>query len=267
MDSVRSKDGTRIAYERQGGGPPVILATGALDDGAENAPLAAELAASFTTYNYNRRGRGASGDTPPYSLQREIEDLAALIAEAGETANLYGVSSGGALVLEAAAAGLPVGKVAVYEVPYLVDPAMRQQAEAYAEQLRSVLAEHRHADALELFMRLAGSPDEQIEAAKRSEYWPGLLELAPTLAYDAACSRNYKPALEVLARIRQPTLVATGGTVDYFESAADVLAATVPNAERLVLEGQGHVADPKAVVPVLERFFTQPEVRSAPSGL
>jgi alpha-beta hydrolase superfamily lysophospholipase len=138
METVISADGTRIAYERQRRGPAVILATGALDDGTENAPLAAELAAHFTTYNYNRRGRGDSGDsgdTMPYALQHEIEDLGALIGAAGGSAHLYGVSSGGGLVLEAAAAGLPVRKVAVYEVPYLVGEQMRQAAQAYVDDL------------------------------------------------------------------------------------------------------------------------------------
>jgi pimeloyl-ACP methyl ester carboxylesterase len=102
MNRVTSKDGTSIAYERQGSGPAVILVTGGLDDGSENAPLAAELAEHFSVYNYNRRGRGDSGDTPPYAVEREIEDIEALVAEAGGSAHLYGVSTGGALALEAA---------------------------------------------------------------------------------------------------------------------------------------------------------------------
>lgn len=252
---VTSKDGTPIAYHRQGSGPAVILATGALDDGAENASLATELAAHFTTYNYNRRGRGDSGDTLPYALEREIEDLDALIRAAGGSAHLYGVSSGGGLVLEAAAAGLPVDKVAVYEVPYMVTDDTRKAAQDYVNDLTAALSEGRRGDALELFMRLAGSPDEQIEGAKNSQYWPGLLTLAHTLAYDAACSRNYQPPAEFLAGIRRPTLVATGGTVDYFEDAADFIVANLPPAERLVLEGQGHVVDAKTFAPVLERFF------------
>src|ERR687892_2660347 len=118
MNHVISKDGTSIAYDRQGSGPPVILVGGGLDDGSENAPLVPELARWFTVYNYARRGRGDSGDTMPYALEREIEDLDALVAEAGGSAHLYGVSSGGALALEAAAAGTGADRVAVYEVPY-----------------------------------------------------------------------------------------------------------------------------------------------------
>jgi pimeloyl-ACP methyl ester carboxylesterase len=120
MNHVLSKDGTSIAYERSGTGPAVILVAGGLDDGSENGPLAQELAEHHTVYNYARRGRGDSGDTLPYSLEREIEDIEALIAEAGGSAHLYGVSSGGALALEAGAAGIAVDKLAVYEVPYNV---------------------------------------------------------------------------------------------------------------------------------------------------
>jgi pimeloyl-ACP methyl ester carboxylesterase len=255
MSHVISNDGTTIAYDRQGDGPAVILATGALDDGTENAPLATELAAHFTVYNYNRRGRGDSGDTQPYALEREIEDLDALIAEAGGSAHLYGVSSGGGLVLEAAAAGLAVERLAVYEVPYMVSDVMRQAADEYVGHLHAALAEGRRSDAGELFMRLAGSPDEQIEEAKSSPYWPGVMALAPTLAYDAACCRSYHPPTDLLATVTQPTLVATGGSVDVFEQAADLIAATVPNAERRVISGMGHVVDATTFAPVLKDFL------------
>jgi pimeloyl-ACP methyl ester carboxylesterase len=160
MHRVTSKDGTSIAYKRMGAGPAVILVTGALDDGSENAPLATELASHFTMYNYNRRGRGESGDTQPYALEREIEDIAALIDEAGGSAHLYGVSSGGALIMEAAAAGLAIDRLAVYEVPYMIGVEAVQQWRDYVGQLEAALAAGRRGDAGELFMRLAGSPDE-----------------------------------------------------------------------------------------------------------
>ena len=117
---VTSADGTRIAYDRKGTGPAVILVGGTLDDGAENAPLARLLANHFTVYNYSRRGRGASGNTPPYAVAREVEDLDALIATAGGSAHVYGASSGGALALEAAAAGSAIDKIAVWDVPYVI---------------------------------------------------------------------------------------------------------------------------------------------------
>jgi pimeloyl-ACP methyl ester carboxylesterase len=257
MHRVTSRDGTSIAYERTGTGPAVILVTGALDDGSENAPLAAELAGHFTAYNYHRRGRGESDDSQPYALEREIEDIEALIDEAGGSAHLYGVSSGGALVMEAAAAGLAVGKLAVYEVPYMVGAEAVRRWRDYVGRLRAALAEGRRGDAGELFMRLAGSPDEQIAQARSSRYWPGVEALAHTLAYDAACLGGGEPPTERLARITQPTLVATGGGDPLFEHAADAIAASVPNAERLTMQGQGHVVDPKAMASELRRFFGQ----------
>jgi pimeloyl-ACP methyl ester carboxylesterase len=255
MNRVTSRDGTPIAYERMGTGPAVILATGALDDGAENAPLARELAGDFTTYNYHRRGRGESGDTQPYALEREIEDLAALIDAAGGSAHLYGVSSGGALAMEAAAAGLAVGRLAVYEVPYMVGAEAVQRWRDYVGRLQAALAAGRRGEAGELFMRLAGSPDEQVAQARSSQYWPGVEALAHTLAYDAACVGDGEPPTERLAKITQPTLVATGGADPFFDLAADAIAAAVPNAERLTLQGQGHAVDAKAMASELRRFL------------
>lgn len=255
MNHVTSKDGTTIAYDRRGSGPSVILVTGGLDDGSENAPLAAELARSFTTYNYARRGRGESGDTQPYALAREIDDIEALIAEAGGSAHLYGVSSGGALILEAAAAGLAIDRLAVYEVPYLVEDDARERWHEYVEKLGAALADGRRGDAIELFHWVAGIPEEALASAKSSPVWPRLEAIAHTLAYDAACLGEGQPPTGRLARISQPTLVATGGRTDLFEKAADAIAASVPKAERRILEGQSHVVDTKTFAPVLERFF------------
>ena len=264
MDRVMSKDGTSIAYERQGSGPLVILVGGAFVDRSENAPLAAELAEHFTVCNYDRRGRGDSGDTQPYAVEREIEDIEALITEAGGSANLYGISSGGALVLEAAAAGVAADKLAVYEVPYNMAPDGPQRQREYVEQLEAFLARGQHGDAAELFMRTVGASDEMIEGAKRSPVWPGLQALAPTLAYDAACMGNGQPPADRLATITQPTLVATGGASpesfvggggDFFGKAADAIVSSIPHAERQTIEGQTHQVDPKALAPALHRFF------------
>jgi pimeloyl-ACP methyl ester carboxylesterase/GNAT superfamily N-acetyltransferase len=260
--AVTSRDGTSIAYDRQGRGPALILVGGGLVDPAtgrggrwENAPLAAELAEHFTVYNYDRRGREKSGDTLPYAVERELEDLDALIGEAGGSAHLYGVSSGGALAMEAAAAGSTIDRLAVYEVPYMTGDEMSQHWREYVEQLEAALAEDRRGDAVELFMRVAGSSEEQIARARSSPMWPGLETIAHTLAYDAACLGDGLPPLARLAEIRQPTLVATGGAADFFEQAADAIAGAIPHAERLIIEGQGHVAEPKTVAAVLERFF------------
>lgn len=267
MNQVTSRDGTSIAYQRMGSGPAVILVGGGIVDHTENAPLAQELANRFTVYNYDRRGRGGSGDTLPYAVARELEDIEALIGDAGGSAHLYGVSSGGALALEAAAAGLPVDRLGVYEVPYAVAGDMPQRWPTYVDTLTAALADGRRGDAFELFLRLAGSSDDDIAGVRSSEVWPGLEAIAHTLAYDAAClGRTGQPPADRLATISQPTLVLTGGVdpadqhmggfpPDFFGRAADAIAARVPHVERRTLEGQGHVADPKPAATVLERFF------------
>jgi hypothetical protein len=247
-----------------GTGPAVVLVGGGLDDGSENAPLAAELARTFTVYNYARRGRGDSGDTPPYSLEREIEDIEALLVEAGGTAHLYGVSTGGALVLEAAAASVPAGKLAVYEVPYNTADEWPPRWQQYIERLGASLAAGRRGDALELFMRLTGSSEAEIAGARSSPLWPAMEGLAHTLPYDAACLGDGRPPRDRLAGITQPSLVATGAAarapaapawVLALDPAADAIAASIPHAERRTLAGQSHIADPKVIAPLLERFF------------
>jgi pimeloyl-ACP methyl ester carboxylesterase len=262
VNRLTSKDGTSIAYERSRRGPAVILVGGALVDPAtgragrwENAPLATELAEHFSVWNYDRRGRGDSGDTMPYAVQREVEDIEALIAEAGGSAHLYAVSSGGALALEAAAAGIAINKLALYDVPYSVGDDASHRWREYVEQLGPALAEGRRGDAVELFMRVAGASEEMIGSAKRSPMWHGLEAVAHTLAYDAACLGNGQPPTARLAKITRPTLVATGGGDAFFEQAADAIAVSMPQAERQIIEGQTHLVDPKALAPMLGRFF------------
>jgi pimeloyl-ACP methyl ester carboxylesterase len=262
MSRVTSSDGTSIAYDRSGSGSAVILVGGGLVDPAtgragrsENAPLATELADRFTVYNYDRRGRAESGDTLPYAVEREIEDIGALIGHAGGSVHVYGVSSGGALALEAVAAGLPIDRVAVYDVPYSIGEKASQRWRDCIEQLGIVLAEGRCGEAVELFMRVAGASEEDVVAAKDSPMWPALEAIAHTLAYDAACLGDGLPPTARLATITQPTLVSTGGGNDFFEQAADAIVASVPHGERLTIEGQTHTVDPKAMAPLLERFF------------
>ncbi|MFB8280442.1 alpha/beta fold hydrolase [Nocardia colli] len=264
-----SEDGTSIAYDRCGSGPAVVLVGGGLDDGTENAPLAQALAEHFTVYNYARRGRGNSGHTSAHDLALEIEDLAALIAEAGGRAHLYGVSTGGALALEAAAAGCSVARLGVYEIPYnATDSDWPQQWRNYVDELQRVLAAGRRADAIELFMRVTGASDADLAGLRTSPYWPELEKWAHTLAYDAAVLGDGRPPLDRLAHVRQPVLVLTGddrpaGAAQWIaalDDAADTIAAHVPHAERQTVKGQGHVADPHAVAPILERFYNEDPV-------
>lgn len=267
---VTSSDGTTIAYDRQGRGPAVVLVGGALDDGAENASLVPALAEHFTVYNYARRGRGASGFTEPYAVEREIEDLDALIAEAGGSAHVFGASSGGALALEAAAAGSAIDTIAVWEVPYAVGDDMRPQIEEYVADTRRAFDAGRDEEVLELFMRLSGASDDNIAArkaaGKQTSHWADSVALAHTLVHDSVFHNRYQLPTDRLATITQPVLVTTGGPItvpymaglpsDYFDRAADALADVLPHARRRTLDGPDHVVDPHILVPLLLRFFS-----------
>lgn len=266
---VTSDDGTTIAYDRKGSGPAVVLVGGALDDGAENASLVPALAEHFTVYNYARRGRGASSFTEPYAVEREIEDLDALIAEAGGSAHLFGASSGGALALEAAAAGSAIDTIAVWEVPYAVGDDLRPRIEQYVADTRRAFDAGRHEEVLELFMRLTGASDDNIAArkaaGKQTTHWADSVALAPTIVHDSIFLNRYQVPADRLATITQPVLVTTGGPItvpymaglpaDYFDRAADELAALLPHARRETLEVADHVVDPHAIGPALVRFF------------
>jgi pimeloyl-ACP methyl ester carboxylesterase len=257
MPHVTSADGTRIAYSIDGSGPLVVLTTGSLDDGSENAPLAAELSRWFRVVNYARRGRGESGDGPLYSVAHEIEDIAALIHAAGGRAVIYGVSSGGALALEAAAILSSIDAVAVYEVPYDLAPETPQQQQDYMAELDRRLSAGQRGDAVALFMELAGSSGEEIAGARAHPVWPSLERIAHTLAYDAAVLGTRQPPLERFPRLHQPVLVATGGSIPPFEAAADALAEAIPGGRRNVLSGQGHVVDPAVMAAELKAFFDE----------
>jgi hypothetical protein len=261
---VTSADGTTIAYLRGGHGPAVVLVGGALDDGSENAALIPALADAFTVASYARRGRGNSGDNGPYSLEREIEDLAAVVDALGGHAHAFGSSSGGALVLEAAAAGLPLDRIAVWEVPYAVGADAVAGWQQYAGALHEALGRDDRDGALELFMRLAGSPQETVDQVKESEHWPLLRELAPTLAHDAACLGDGPPPAERLGTVLQPTLVLTGPggeeaaqelAADFMGASADAVADAMPAAERRRLAQGGHMVDPAVLGPVLATWF------------
>ncbi|NEA35735.1 alpha/beta fold hydrolase [Streptomyces sp. SID13031] len=266
MTHVTSADGTTIGYDRlSDDGPALVLVGGGLDDGAENVPLGDWLAATFAVVNYRRRGRGDSGDTAPYAVEREVEDLAAVIDAVGGRAHVFAASSGGALALEAAAAGVPIDRIATHEVPYLLGDEQVASWRAYVDDLGTALDADDRAQALRLFMRLAGSSEEDIAGAEAAAVWPALVALAPTLRYDAACLGDGPPPAARLAKVVQPVLLSTGATVDphsaglpfdFFGAAADAAAACLPDAHRLTIEVAGHVADPQLLGPFLSRFYT-----------
>lgn len=262
MDEVKSEDGTAIAFDRVGTRPAVLLVGGAIDDRAENAPLGPALGDRFTVYNYARRGRGESGDSPPYAAEREIEDLDAIITEAGGSACLRRLLRRRSR-LGGAAAALAIDWLAVCEVPYAMADEGPHWDRRDVPAVEALLAEGRRGDVVELFMRMVGSSEKEIAGAKGSPYWALLEQIAHTLASDAAIMGDGDPPAERLARISQPTLVMTGTVNDvhggvppeFMGRAADAIAASIPHAEREVIEGAGHMVDATLLAPVLERFF------------
>ncbi|MGD1220267.1 MULTISPECIES: alpha/beta fold hydrolase [Streptomyces] len=251
-----SRDGTPIAYERLGDGPAIILVAGAMCTGATLAPLAAALSDRFGAVVYDRRGRGASGDTAPFAVAREVEDIAALIEACGGSAALFGVSSGGALALEAAASGLPLTEVAVYETPFAVHDEARAERREYTERLTGLLAEDRRGDAVELFLSLTGMPPEMIAGTRRSPAWPDMEAIAPTLAYDDAALGDGPVPTERLGAIGVPLLsVAGGASPEWMREAARTVADAAPDGTYRVLDGQTHMVDPQVLAPVLADFF------------
>lgn len=253
-----SRDGTSLAYESTGEGPAVILVSGAMSTGATVAPLAVPLSERFTVVSYDRRGRGESGDTAPYAVEREVEDLAALIEAVGGEASLCGISSGGALVLHAAAGGLPVRRAAVYETPYAVYEGGTKEWAAYTERLTEALAQGRRGDAVELFLRLTGMAEEMIQGARQSPMWPSMEAVAPSLAYDAAVLGDGAVPRSLLASVTVPVLAVAGGASPaWMREAAQAVAEAAPEGTYRVLEGQTHMVDPTALGPALAEFFAR----------
>jgi pimeloyl-ACP methyl ester carboxylesterase len=266
MDSqngtVVSNDGTTIAFTRTGDGPPVILVDGALCHRkfGPSSDLAAQLAGHFTVYAYDRRGRGESTDTAPYSVEREIEDIEALIKEAGGSACVYGISSGAVLALDAAARLGGIRKVAVYEAPFIVDDTHPARPDDYLDRMDGLIAAGRRSDAVKLFMRTVGAPRIAIAAIRLTPPWRKLKAVAHTLPYDFRVLGDTgagKPLpTDRWATVNVPTLVMDGGkSPDYMRNATRALADVVPNARYRTLEGQTHMLKPQAVAPVLVEFF------------
>ena len=264
MNTVQSKDGAAIAFERYGQGPAVVLVGGAfqhraIDQGT--ARLAEFLAERFSVFHYDRRGRGDSGDAATYAVEREVEDLGALIDEAGGSASVFAMSSGGALALEAASSGLPIEKLALYEPPFIVDDSRPPLPEAYAGRLGELASSGRRGDAVEYFLTAsAGVPAEAVAPMRDAPIWPAFESVAHTLPYDAAVmgdtmSGDAAP-LGRWASVTAPTLVMDGGaSPEWVHNAARVLADVLPNARRRTLEGQTHDVAPEVLAPALEEFF------------
>jgi pimeloyl-ACP methyl ester carboxylesterase len=250
MQKVTSKDGTVIAFDQSGEGPAIILVVGAFNDRATGTPLARFLERHFTVFNYDRRGRGESGDTAPYAIEREIEDLGALITQAGGSAYVFGYSSGATLALRATAQGLAISKLALYEPP----PA-GTKAGQIAPQLTELIAAGRRGDAVELFQTEAvGIPASVVAQMRNAPFRPALEKMAHTLVYESTVLESLPTGL--VASVRIPTLVIDGEqSPEVMRHAAQSLAKALPDGRYHTLKGQGHDIVPAVVGPVLEEFF------------
>ncbi len=263
MDTIRSADGTMIAFTRAGHGPALILVDGALCSRSFGPmpKLAAQLTPHFTVYTYDRRGRGASGDTAPYAADREVEDIEALVALAGDTVFVHGTSSGAALALEAAKRITTIGKLAVYEPPFIVDNTRPAIPEDYLTRLNRLVADGRRGDAVKMFMRFVGTPAIFTAVMPFTPVWPKLKAVAHTLPYDISILHDHQRGTPLAARdwvaVKTPTLVAAGGkSPAWMTNATRALADVLPDASYRTLPGQTHMVKPQVIAPVLTEFFT-----------
>jgi pimeloyl-ACP methyl ester carboxylesterase len=261
MQTIISKDGTKIAYETVGNGPTILLVDGATATRASSQPLALLLSPHFTVYSYDRRGRGDSSDTQPFALEREIEDIEALIDVSGGSAFVYGMSSGGALALEAAISLKDkVKKLAVYEIPYDESEEGIKAWHEYTGNLTEAIKTGRRSDAIALFMKLVGVPDEQITGMRQASFWTGMEAIAPTLLYDAAALGKDRivPSDRAKNIIAQVLVIDGGASLEhmpFMHASAEELANAIPHVTRQTLEGQSHDVDLRVLAPVLEKFF------------
>jgi len=269
MPTVTSKDGTTIAYQRLGEGPPLILVDGALCYRASGPmpDLARQLAPHFTVHLYDRRGRGESGEKLPWSAEREVEDLAALVEAAGGQAWLFGISSGAALALDAAAR-LPVPRLAVYEPPFIVDGSRPPVAPDFVPGLRDCLAAGRAGEVVKRFMKLVGMPGPVVALMPALPGWKKLTAVAHTVPYDLTLLEGTQ-AGRPLPRLRwagvtQPCLVLDGGkSPAWMRTGVAALAGLLPAATHRTLPGQTHMVKAEVLAPALIAFFAEPARRAS----
>jgi pimeloyl-ACP methyl ester carboxylesterase len=255
---VTSADGTRIAYDTVGQGAPLVFVWGAL--GVRSSPFAKamreELAKSFTVFDYDRRGRGESGDTKPYAVAREVEDLRAVCTAAGGRPLVCGTSSGAALALEAAASGVPMKMLAAHEPPYMVGNPKDAPDPDYEQKMEELIAQGKREDAVKYFMRTVGVPGMFVVVMRFMPFWKIAIAAADTLPYDAAVMNGFAFPDKRLREIQVPTVVLVGGsTTPTLRKAADATAHTIPGATERVLPKQNHGVKPEALHPALVDIF------------
>ncbi len=258
---ISAADGTEIAYTRAGSGPALVLVDGALcyRGSSPNDGIAKELAARFTVYTYDRRGRGESTDTGPYAVEREVEDIAALVKEAGGEAFLFGISSGAALALEAAR-GLPVTKLALYEPPFVVDDTRARVPADYPARLDAALSDGKRGQAVKMFMTEGvGLSGAMVAMMRIMPFWAKLKRVAHTLPYDTAFvveHQSGRPLPAAWPEVKVPTLAVDGGkSPAWMRNGVASLAKVLPSAEYRTLPGQTHLVKAAALAPVLADFY------------
>ena len=263
MNTIRSADGTAIAYTQAGQGPPLVLVDGALCSRSFGPmpKLAEQLTPHFTVYTYDRRGRGASGDTKPYTPDREVEDIEALAALAGESVYLHGISSGAALALEAAKHIRSIAKLAVYEPPFIVDDTRTPMPDDWLPRLENLVADGRQGDAVKMFMRFVGTPAIFTAVMPLTPVWGKLKAAAPTLPYDITIMHEHQRGRPLTsaewAAVKVPTLVAAGGkSPAWMANGTRALAEALPDTAYRTLPDQNHMVKAQVIAPVLTEFFT-----------
>jgi pimeloyl-ACP methyl ester carboxylesterase len=258
--TVISKDGTPIAFDRIGHGAPVILVDAALCHRGlgQTGQLAELLARHFTVLTYDRRGRGESGDTAPYAVEREVEDIAALLSEVGGSAYLWGMSSGAVLALEAASRLSGIKKLALYEAPLIVDDTRSRTEDQWTGIDRAIAANHR-SDAVRIFLRMVGVPGFFVALMRLMPMWSKLETIAHTLPYDGLIVRHYQTGQALppnrWASVNGPTLVMDGARSPQWMRSANQALARILNADYRTLQGQTHMLKPKVHAPPLVEFF------------
>jgi pimeloyl-ACP methyl ester carboxylesterase len=265
MNKITSKDGTTIAYDKTGTGPAVILVDPALCNRSFGpmTKLSELLAPHFTVFTYDRRGRGDSTNSKPYAVEREVEDIEALIKAAGGSAFIFGTSSGACLALEAAIKlGEKTSKLALYEPPYSSGEPARQAWKEYRKQLSEMLAEGRRGDAVALFMQFVGTPADQVNEMRHAPMWPMFEAVAPTLAYDAAViGEDRSVPVKRAASVAVPALIMDGGAnlsfMPFMHDTATTLAKAIPHARHSTLEGQTHDVNLEVLAPLLTEYYGQ----------
>jgi pimeloyl-ACP methyl ester carboxylesterase len=262
MRTAHSSDGTKIAYDTAGSGPLLVLVDGALCTRriGPGKGLARVLAQDFTVINYDRRGRGDSEDAGAYEVDREVEDLQAVIESAGGQAFVFGQSSGAVLALHAAARSPQITRLAVYEAPFVVDDTRAPTGPEFHQRLTDLLARGKRGPAVRLFLRLVGLPTLLIAGMRLTPLWLRLKAIAPTLAYDSLITVEHQQGRalspDLWAAVTKPTLVLCGGASEtWMRNGMQALADTLPDATLRTLDGQTHNLRPKVVAPHLVRFF------------